>query len=484
MNRIKKNHALENIAALSAALLAAGFFLLNSPLHPWRGEDPGTDSAMLKAISMMIEKGAVPYRDSFDHKGPLIYLINWLGDRISAYRGVWVIELFFLTVTIFLLYRTARLFCQKGAAAVATFLSLSLLFQYFEGGNLVEEYALPFLAGSLFLFLDYLKREKISPLRLLLCGSCLGAVLLLRPNMIALWAVLCPAIFFQTLAKRNWPRLLQFVLWFLLGMAVILCPAFLYFAVHNALFDWFDAYILFNMTYSAASLQDRWHVFSFFFFTPVCLGSFLSLLFFLKKEDRFLNGVFLLYLILDLLLLSLSGYLFPHYGMILVPAVIYPMALLCSKMERTNNPVVSRAFFLLAILLLILPGWGRLLGTVPRRYQTRNETHRSGMIETVSRYVMENVPEEESISVYGNWGDVYVASHRKHATRFPYQFPIGRIRPEIMDEYMKELQEELPRMIVVQGGYADERILAFLNDHGYRLLWESSPDAGNMLYLR
>lgn len=49
-------------------------FLLKSPLHIWNGSNSYTDSSVFKTIALMMDKGCIPYRDSFDHKGPYIYI--------------------------------------------------------------------------------------------------------------------------------------------------------------------------------------------------------------------------------------------------------------------------------------------------------------------------------------------------------------------------------------------------------------------------
>ena len=91
----------------------------------------------------------MPYRDSFDHKGPLMYILNWLGNRIASYRGIWVIEMIFLTVTFYMLYKIARLSCGRIASVVTFFTASTLLFPYFEGGNFTDEYN--FLSGPIYI---------------------------------------------------------------------------------------------------------------------------------------------------------------------------------------------------------------------------------------------------------------------------------------------------------------------------------------------
>ena len=63
----------------------------------------------------------MPYRDSFDHKGPLLFIINFLGNKISSYRGIWVFELLFMVITIFILYKIARMSCKIVTSYLSVF---------------------------------------------------------------------------------------------------------------------------------------------------------------------------------------------------------------------------------------------------------------------------------------------------------------------------------------------------------------------------
>mgnify|MGYP007002631147 FL=1 len=54
---------------------------------------------MLEGI--LVEKGLVPYIDFFEHKGPLMFVIQWMGAMLTGNKiGFLLIEIPFLTVTI------------------------------------------------------------------------------------------------------------------------------------------------------------------------------------------------------------------------------------------------------------------------------------------------------------------------------------------------------------------------------------------------
>ena len=109
--------------AIVLLFIASAFvILLESPLHPWGDGQISTDSSVFETVGMMMHKGFMPYRDSFDHKGPLIYFYNWMGQFLG-YRGVWVIEYVSLLVTLVIMYRTARIICSRVWAVVTTYVA-------------------------------------------------------------------------------------------------------------------------------------------------------------------------------------------------------------------------------------------------------------------------------------------------------------------------------------------------------------------------
>lgn len=143
----------QNAVVLTSILFTITFLLMSkSPIHFWVGSDVETDSAVYSTIAMIMEKGYIPYRDSFDHKGPLIYLLNYLGRQISVYRGIWLIEFVTLFFTLFMMYRIGRLCCSRLSTIVILLFVSAPLFGFYEQGNKVEEFAMPFIALSLYLF--------------------------------------------------------------------------------------------------------------------------------------------------------------------------------------------------------------------------------------------------------------------------------------------------------------------------------------------
>ena len=483
MSWIEKNK--ENLIAVIVAAVLAFFFLVNSPLHIWRRADTGHDSSIFKTIAMMMDNGYMPYKDSFDHKGPLIFALNYWGLKISYNRGVWLFEMIFMTINLFMLYKIARLRAKMFSSVLVSLTAMSLLFDYFEEGNLTEEYAMPFIAFGIYIFLDYLLNDHISWYRIAISGISMGAVCLLRPNMIAVWIVFCAAIFFRKIFEKDWKQLGQFVLWFLIGFSVMVIPFIIWLAANGALKSCFEAYIIFNLRYSSeaggrATFCAKWNSFFTFASSTVYLIAFISIAFHLKNK-RFVNMTYAVYMVISLILLCMSGMTFGHYGMVLVPAVVYPLSLIMEDVEKLTNQDSAKVIITLitvyTMTAVIIPVSIKTIKTIPAYYASRNEDQFDETTAKVWQTVSNLTSEDDVISVYGNWDIIYVRTHRLHATRYSYQNPIGKVMPEIMDEYLEQLSDELPPVIVVQDYSKDDNILEFLKQYGYKKVWpESIPD--------
>lgn len=474
----------EEIIAYIVSCAVALIFGFNSPSHPWIGSEPYTDSGVFKTIALMMEHGYMPYRDSFDHKGPVLYILNWIGNRISQYSGIWVIEIIVLSVTFYFLYKISRLKCSIIASLIVSFTALSLLFEYYQGGNLTEEYAMPCIAISIFIFLDYLLNNKVSKIRLVVSGLCCGIVLLLRPNMISIWVVYCFLISLILVYKRAIKEWIGFIIYFLIGMAIIVIPIVIWLGINEDLYYCFHDYILFNIKYSSAEggialLSSKWSSFFIFFNTTVYIVAFACIVFHIK-EAKLINISYAIYLIMTIVFMVMSGMSYGHYGMILIPAVIYPLSLVFSDIEKIKEDNQRKVLILLVSLyslsMIITPNWINTIEGVVATYEAKDDNHCSDSTNNIVNLIVNKTEEEDKISVYGNWNIIYVLSNRVHATRYSYQFPIGQVMPEIMDEYMKDLQEELPKILVIMSGKFDDNIHGFLDKNNYQLLYPSNVE--------
>ena len=253
------------LAAWLACVLFAALVLLfctgTSPLyngHDWT--DPNTYLTMGRGLL----RGAVPYRDLFDHKGPLLYFIFALGALLhpTGFLGVFFLQVISLGTTLFFFYQIALLILGElpraavCAAALPFFLLAEsiyyLAFNLDYGGGSAEEFCLPLLAAALWLSARCEFRGHWGRRPMLAMGVLAGCVALIKFNLVLFWVGLLLPVFLRFLFRRQWREFFSSLLWGAAGGLISTAPYLIYGVVTRSLSEFFYAYILFNRTYAEA----------------------------------------------------------------------------------------------------------------------------------------------------------------------------------------------------------------------------------------
>ena len=240
--------ALAACAALAALLLL--FASQCSPLYPlniWG------DANCLLTVGRVMKSGGVLYRDIYEQKGPLLYLIHALAACISdtSFWGVYLLEIPALTAALYAAYRLLRL--RAGACfslgAAAVWGALTVTGGAFMRGDSAEEFCLPLLTAALALaYAEYGRRAKpMRAKRLLVCGVLAGCVAAIKYTLLGAMVGLCVVEGVLALKEGGVKRAAQSAGVFLAGMAVPILPWALYFAANGALSDAYTAYLYNNI---------------------------------------------------------------------------------------------------------------------------------------------------------------------------------------------------------------------------------------------
>ena len=205
-----------------------------------------------------ILSGSVPYRDLFDQKGPLLYLIHSLAVLMDndGFGGVYVIELIAIFSFLLFSYKSIRLFAGKEAIltipllAAATYSCVS-----FKKGDSAEELCLCFLSYALYIGLKIILEDaRLKPHEIVFVGIAGAAVLWIKFLMLGLfigWGVSISILYFK---KRAIPELCRIFLLIAFGVIICSLPIILYFQFNGALSDLFNVYFYDNMfSYKEAS---------------------------------------------------------------------------------------------------------------------------------------------------------------------------------------------------------------------------------------
>lgn len=327
-----KDRAAPGRRALVCLLLAAGALLLCSKSSPLFAFNDWMDANIFFTMGKSMFGGRVLYRDVFDHKGPVLYLLyglGWLLDH-TGFTGVWLLETAAFALFLFFSLGSASLLARRplGAAWAAVPAAVIAASRAFSHGGSAEEFLLPFLAAALYSLLKALEREKPVPLgAVCLQGALAGCALWLKYTVLGFYLAWAAVLAVRYL-RRGWGRALaQSCGAYLGGMGLATAPWVAYFAAHGALGDWFTVYFYDNLfLYSggggpAALIQHLWWA-----VRDALPGALLVLLFLVWAAARRRGACLPVCLLAaGLAATSLMGGYLVYYGLVL--AVFVPLGL-------------------------------------------------------------------------------------------------------------------------------------------------------------
>lgn len=340
------------LACLVSAFLGALFFSeTTSPLF----SDWGYDSAMFQTIGKYWAEGYLPYVSLFDHKGPIIFLINAAGYALCGRTGVFMLQVVFLAAGEYLAYRLLRERMSVCFSLIAALLLPVLLAANWTEGNTTEEYILPLLFASFWCMLRWggqVERGEFThaPRAAFLYGVTFAFALLTRvTNALGI----CVGVLFITvllIVRREWKNLWQNALGFILGAAALVVPFCVYFAAHGALYDMWYGTLLFNFDYSAASGTEMQYgltallvLFRRYIFGWALVGAALwGAVFKGESRGKLVSAFWLLIALINTLFMyTLNDY--AHYGICLLPLLYVALAELAAPTLASERRRLTRA---------------------------------------------------------------------------------------------------------------------------------------------
>lgn len=277
------------------------------------------DEAIYLVMGQGWEKGLGLYRDIFDHKPPVIFILAGLAGNVTNFR---TILLFWNLLTLTFIYKLARLFFPKkrwsGSIAAGLFLGLSTFFE----GNIANGeifFVLPNLIAS-FLVIKQTKKPKPDYWQFLVAGLFYSLAFLIKPPAVTTMA----AVIIWYLLKKSrhsfWQRLFsRQILLLILGFGLPVLATWGFYAYHQAGTDFLSAVLATNISYLGSWGTQEHSQTSFLqsllIQRTLILGvvSLLSLILYRLKKITSTGFLISLWFGLDLWAALLSERPYPHY---------------------------------------------------------------------------------------------------------------------------------------------------------------------------
>ncbi|HST05473.1 MAG TPA: glycosyltransferase family 39 protein, partial [Chloroflexia bacterium] len=452
------------IIVLLAALSALPILLSSS----FWTQVPGRDSGVFLYVGSAILRGDVPYRDVWDHKGPVIYFINALGLGLGGGTqwGVRLLEWVSLLLATFVGYDLMKRAFGVFPALFGSVIWVFTLLVVLEGGNLTEEYALPLQFGALWLFATSPEDDK-GFFRWFSIGLAGSLAFLLRQNLTGIWVSLAFYMIVQVISRRKPSILLRRLPSLLLGVSLPVIAAVLYFSAQSALPAFWDEFFLYNLTYSRTALSDRLSALlagiGITSMTGLFLLAFAGWVLIIAhsrrpttealstaRGSRRITGLLIIMLPIELLFGSLSGNVFPHYFITWLPTLVLLAAFAMSELPSTRK-TSSGSLFSLRPLSVILLGAVCIGFTARAIKDIVSSTSEPDIVRQTAQYVLSSTSETDPVLIWGASTAVNYMTGRVSPTLYEYQLPLynsAYSNADKLDRFLQDITEGRPKLII------------------------------------
>ena len=199
-----------------------------------------------------IVNGKVPYKDLFEQKGILTYMMFALNYAICGNHlyVIYVIEVLCMTAFAWICFKICRMhtsYVPSLFVAVLSVLLATCSFAFVSGGGEVEEYILPLLAYGLYVFVRYAKQGVLPVHSAAICGACSSVIFWMKFTAISFYAVFAVCVFVDCCIKKQAKRGLLYALAFVMAFAAVSVPWLAYLGANSALDDMWRVYIYDNI---------------------------------------------------------------------------------------------------------------------------------------------------------------------------------------------------------------------------------------------
>ena len=393
----------------SSALLNFYFFLaalititLNSECSPLYAFNSWSDPNFMITVGKGVLKGYVPYRDLYEQKGPLLLFLHTIGAAISfnSFTGIWIIEIIFCTLFLFLSYKISRLFFSDRNILVLPVLAALIFSRWaFQTGDTAEEFCLPLLTYAILFSLKMIQQQQmLSRKKFFLLGLTSGCVFWIKYSMTGFYIGLALFFLICSLASKQFLCLLKRCFWIPAGFFSISLPILIYFIGNRSLSYLFTAY--FNNNIFSYAKSD-----SLFFqnlrsgFDYLRMGNMLSVVMFISGISWFIyrrqwkTVAFLISVFSTLFIFVFFGARrYIYYGFIFSIFTFFgffwPMTLLDYFERRQNRFKKFNSLFL---------SWSILAGAVILCCSSRNMSSLEKQKKDLMQYQIKNVIEQSGI---------------------------------------------------------------------------------------
>lgn len=479
---MNKSFNIKNIIVIIIILILTATVALNLDSNPFSEVLAQHDSSMFTYFGYAMKNGKIMYTEIFDHKGPMIFIFNYIGALIDTplLNGIFIVEISMVFSYFLLAYKVARKWLNKPMSLLQLVPQAIILPIYFSGGNFTELYALPFIAYGILAFTSFAKGE-LKAYELIISGVSFSIVFLLRANMIAFWLAFWSMLFVFYFIKKQYKPLMINIGYFMLGISIVFVPIIIYLLINNALEAAIFQSLIMNFMYVDSvenklegvlelfkMLQIDYLTILIAIFVVVLLAKFKKLSI---REMHFYIGI-IIFFILSFIFSMISGRAYAHYLIVMVPTMIVPMAYLFSLITENKKTNGLGLISLLLIGCIYFSQLNTLYSYAYRRnitstiaaqpsdgydYAIYNE-NKNKKYNEIAQIIKTNTKENDEIYAHRLGGLLYLLSDRTSSIKY-FNLPAIDINKnlKIGNDFIKEIINADTELIILSTNYKNSK---------------------------
>lgn len=436
-------------------------YLNSSPLY--KNILPDIDSSVFQVMGKGMIENKIIYKNLFDHKGPIVYIINAIAFIINNKYGLFIMELIIAYIGTIFVHKTAKIMLSKKISIIMSIIYIFISFKYLYGGNFTEEYAITFISIAMYYIIKILhKGEKNKKLNWIIIGITFAITFFIKPTYCTIWAVFGLVQLICSIKDKKIKELIKAIGYMIFGMLIVSIPIIIYLAVNGAIDAFIDAYFLMNIKYSKSTIIQKIYgllelliIHKYFIYFLLMEISNVAILMFQKINKR--TNIFVtLFFIISVILTGWSPTAYNHYLIQLAPCFtleiiifIYTLNQLVKEKDILNLEIIKTLTSKFIVKMITIPVI--FLISVNLIVFAINMKNKDYYYEDLKNSVIEinnYIGKDDEILVLGNNSYYYLLFSKQPKFKYFFQYPIIKYDETIKDETEKYIIEKKPKIII------------------------------------
>lgn len=458
-NKILNKQNIYYILIFVIVTILALLGLSSSPLNKGVTQN---DSAVFQIMGRGMLEGQVMYKDLFDHKGPVMYVINAIAYLINPQIGLFIVETLFISIGAVFIFKTSKMLVNKRVSVIMSLVYVMLMFISISGGNFTEEYAMTFTSIALYCIMKIIyKNEYENKILWGIIGATFALNFFIKPTYIAIWIAFGIIQFIYSIKEKKIKELIKYIFYMIIGIMIVTLPIIIYLVLNDDIHYFIDAFFILNMKYSEAGLLKKAKTFWILinrskFVGYIIIGIICNILMLFNKKINLKNRLFVTsFFVISIILTAWAPNAYKHYLTQLVPAIVLELIELCLyikenlKLNEKESEILKELpqnlILILAICCMILVTGNKIskdVGIFSRIAQNGEVINHE--LDEVKKYLNK----DDEIIVLGNQPYYYIYLNKYPKCKYFFQLPIILYDNSIKEEVQNYIIKNKPKIVI------------------------------------